>query len=363
MSSRRVHLNSQVATRPSERVLLTMDTFYRDRWNQLDLYRDIEASMKDIYRLFEADSAFHFHLTPGGFPAMQHLLLHFYLNEVRVSGKNHFLSSTVEEAPILKALSQMELIGCGVKFVSVNEKGQIDLNKLKELIGPKTSLISISAVCAMTGVLQPIPEIVEICHAKGVKVHVNATHAIGTWGVSLKEWPVDYLTFDGDKMGTPPGVGGLFAREPLQDCMHSAPLLLGLAEAIREATARQEQFAMEMARLRHQFEEELLKTVGDCVVIAREEERVPHIFALSFAGLMNEALLYALHLRHVDASIGGGQFQTLTALLKQWGCLDSVALGSISFALSYGIQEDDLARALDAIVSSVRALRKMSAVL
>jgi cysteine sulfinate desulfinase/cysteine desulfurase-like protein len=101
----------------------------------------------------------------------------------------------------------------------------------------------------------------------------------------------------------------------------------------------------------------------DCKIIGGEAQRVPHIFAVAFSGLMNEALLYSLYRQNIEASIGGGQFQTLTTILKQCGHTDETSLGAISFALSEGTTEDDLRMALDAIVIAVRKLKKMSVAL
>ncbi len=346
-----IHLDSHVIKKPLK----------GEKWGLLDaphrkgieLYPAVDAALKTIVECMDGDG-YQFQVTPGGFFAMQHLLMHFYLEEVRQTGRNHFLSSVIEEAPILKALDRMEMMGCGVKLLPVDSNGRIDLKALEESIRAKTSLISISAVCAMTGVMQPVQEIIEICRAKGVKVHVNASHAVGTWGVSLKEWNADYLTFDGDKIGTLPGLGGLFSKESIKEGLFE---VIPLAEALKEAAAKQESFAMEAARLRAEFEAELLRAIPDCKIIGRDVERVPHIFAVSFPGLMNEALLHALYRQNIEASIGGGQFQTLTTILQQCGYSDEMALGSISFALG---ENEDLARALDVIVASVRKLKKMS---
>jgi cysteine desulfurase len=355
-----IHLDSHVVAKPRSSVLKALE----DKWGLLDaphrkgieLYPEVDEALKLISKCLDAES-YQFHVTPGGFHAMQHLLMHFYLEEVRQTGRNHFVSSVIEEAPILKALDRMEMMGCGVKLLPVDSNGRIDLRALEESIRSKTSLISISAVCAMTGVMQPIQEIVRICHAKAVKVHVNASHAIGTWGVSLKEWNVDYLTFDGDKIGTPQGMGGLFSKESIKDSLFG---VIPLARALKEITEKQEAFAMESARLRAEFEQEIVRVVPDCQILGQEVERVPHIFALLFPKLMNEALLYDLYRQKIEASIGGGQFQTLTTILQKCGRNEE---GAISFALHDAIQEDDLASVLDVLTSSVRKLKKMSAAL
>ncbi len=355
-----IHLDSHVITKPRKSVLKALE----EKWGLLDtphhsgigMYPDVDEAMAIVLKCFEADG-YRFQVTPGGFHAMQHLFLHFYLEEVRHSGRNHFLSCVTDEAPILKMLDRMEMMGCGIKLLPVDSEGRIELKALEESIKVKTSLLSISAVSAMTGVLQPIPEIVEICHAKGVKVHVNASHAIGTWGVSLQEWKVDYLSFDGDKIGTPQGLGGLFSRESIKESTFG---IIPLARALKEVTEKQEAFAMETARLRAEFEAEIVRVIPDCQVVGGEALRVPHIFALSFPDLMNEALLYALYREKIDASIGGGQFQTLTALQEKCGKSDE---GAISFALHEGIEEDQLAHVLDVLVKAVRNLRKMSVAL
>lgn len=349
-----IHLDAHVMKKPIREALWgVLEVPHR---KGIELYPAIDAAIKTVVECLQA-KGYHFQVTPGGFFAMQHLLMHFYLEEVRQTGRNHFLALGIEEAPILKMLDRMEMMGCGVKLLPVDSFGRVDLDALRSLIRSKTALISLSAVCAMTGVMQPVQEIVEICHAKDVKVHLSASHAIGTWGVSLKEWNVDYLSFDGDKIGTQQGMGGLFSKEFIKEGSFGVLLL---AEALKEITLKQEMFAMETARLRAEFEDELLRAIPDCTIIGREVDRVPHIFAVSFPGLMNEALLHSLYRQNIEASIGGGQFQTLTTILKQCGASDEIARGAISFALG---EAGDLARALDVIVTSVRKLRKMSVAL
>ncbi len=359
-----IHLDSHVIGKPLKNVLKIME----EKWGLLDtphrqgieLYSAVNHALKIVEECTEG-KGYYFQLTPGGFFGMQHLFQHFYLEEVRQTGKNHFISSVIEEAPILKALDRMEMMGCGVKLLPVDTYGRINLNVLEESLRTKTSLLSISAVCALTGVMQPIPEIVQICHAKGVKVHINASHAMGAWRVSLKEWNVDYLTFDGDKIGTPSGIGGLFSKNSIPESPMNASLVLACAEALKEATTKQESFSMERAHRRDLFEKELLKALPDSQIICGDGERVPHIFAISFPGLMNEALLYALYRHNIDASIGGGPFQTLSHILKHQGFSEEVSLGAISCCLgSEELDEDKLARVLDVIVSSVRQLKNMS---
>ncbi len=304
---------------------------------------DVDA-LKIITQSVEGDG-YHFQLTPGGFFAMQHLYMHVYLGDVRQTGKNHFLTSSNEEAPILKALDQLEMMGCGLTLLPVDTNGVIDLKALDASIRSKTALLSFSAVNALTGVVQPVAEIVKICHAKGVKVHVNANDAIVTWGVSLKEWEVDYLTFG----------KALFSKEAIREGIVDPEELNALAQELTTIASKRETYAMESARLRSELEEELKRAIPDSQIIGSEVARVPHICAVAFPGLMNEALQYLLHRQNIVSSIGGGEYQTLSHILND--------AGAISLRLKDTVSEEEMRNLLNALVTSVRKLQKMSVML
>ena len=127
-----------------------------------------------------------------------------------------------------------------------------------------------------------------------------------------------------------------------------------------EAEKRIEKLRSEIARLRDTFEAELRLAIPDCKILFQDAERLPHISAVAFPGVMAESLLYALHRRNVFASIGGGQFQKLSTQLKSCGMPDELSHSALSFALSHDTTEENLAEALDVIVSSVRKLKACS---
>ena len=296
-------------------------------------------ALKIVTQAVEGDG-YHFQLTPGGFFAMQHLYMHVYLGDVRQTGKNHFLTSSIEEAPILKALDQLEMMGCGLTLLPVD-----DLKALDASIRSKTVLLSFSAVNALTGVVQPVAEIVKICHAKGVKVHVNVNDAIATWGVSLKEWDVDYLTFR----------KALFSKEAIREGIVDPEGLNALAQELTTIASKRETYAMESARLRSELEAELKRAIPECQIIGSDVARVPHILAVAFPGLMNEALQYLLHRQNIVSSIGGGEYQTLSHMLNH--------PGAISLRLKDTVSEEEMRNLLNALVTSVRKLQKMSVML
>lgn len=355
-----VYLDHHTITRPSPQVIEKMNFYFREKWGTAfaphqkgqELYPEIDNALKKLYNQLGASDFHHFILTTGGQEAIFQLLMDFYLEEVQETGKNHFLTLTNEEAPILLSLSRLDELGCVTKMLPIDENGLISLDAFDEALKPKTSLFSFSWANPLTGVIQPVEEIVAKCHAKDVAVHVNASAVLGKIPLSFADSKIDFLTFEGDKMHTPQGIGGRFQKKKPKYSSHNVAALTALAVAAEESSLRQEQFSLEAARLRDTFESELKLAFPSAEILFHNAQRLPHISCIAFPGIMSEALLFALHRRGIYASLGGGQYQKLSSQLKN-PC-------ALSFAISHETTEDDLAHALDVIVSSVRKLSNLS---
>lgn len=369
--SREIYLDHQTVTRPSPTVVERMNHYFREKWGTLsaphqkglELYPDVDGALKKLYTLLGASDQSHFILTSGSSESIFQMLINFYIDEIRETGKNHLLTTAIEEAPILLSLSRLEEFGCVTRLLPADVRGCLQLDALDEAIKPKTSLLSFSGANALTGVIQPIHEIARRCHEKGIKVHVNASSMVGKFPISFEELGVDFLSFDGDKIHTPQGIGGLLQRKKPKQSSHHVAALAGLSLAVEEEIKRLEQFSMEAARLRDTFEAELKAALPDTLVLFQDADRLPHVSAVAFPGVMAESLLYLLHRRQVYASLGGGQYQKLSSQLRSCKMAEEICHSAVSFAISHETTEDDLAEALDVIVSSVRKLSTLSSCL
>ena len=57
-----------------------------------------------------------------------------------------------------------------IKFLPINEDGDIIIDKLKELITSRTKIIAVTHLSNVTGTIVPVKEIIEIAHKKNVPV-------------------------------------------------------------------------------------------------------------------------------------------------------------------------------------------------
>lgn len=104
------------------------------------------------------------------------------------------------------------IMKCKATFVNLTESGVIDLEHLRLCITKKTKLIIITYVSNVTGVVQPVEEVISIAKEKGVLTFVDAAQAASHFAINVSKLNCDFLTFSSHKMFGPSGVGVLFGR-------------------------------------------------------------------------------------------------------------------------------------------------------
>lgn len=112
-----------------------------------------------------------------------------------------------------------------LKFIPVNEDGTLQLEKLYELLTPRSKLLAITHVSNVLGTVNPIKEIVEIAHKNGTAVIVDGAQSVPHIPVDVKDLKCDFLAFSGHKMLSPMGIGVLYGKEELLE--KSEPFLGG----------------------------------------------------------------------------------------------------------------------------------------
>ncbi len=85
-----------------------------------------------------------------------------------------------------------ELRGAEIVHVPQSE-GVIPVERFDELIDERTALVSITAVCYRNGARLPVEEIVELAHARGALVLLDAYQAIGSYPLDVGSLGVDFL--------------------------------------------------------------------------------------------------------------------------------------------------------------------------
>lgn len=110
-------------------------------------------------------------------------------------------------------------------YLYPNDKGVLDLQEVASKLHRNTKILAIGHVSNVTGIINPIGEIIEIAHANHTIVVVDGTQGVPHLKVDLKELNPDFYVFSPHKMLAPMGIGIVYGKKDLLDEM--PPFLYG----------------------------------------------------------------------------------------------------------------------------------------
>ena len=106
-----------------------------------------------------------------------------------------------------------------LKVIPVDDTGHLDMARLEELCTPRTRIAAVTHISNVLGLVNPVKEIVRICHARGVKVLVDGAQGIVHGKVDVADLGCDFYAFSGHKVYAVPGTGVLYGKKDLLEKM------------------------------------------------------------------------------------------------------------------------------------------------
>ena len=106
-----------------------------------------------------------------------------------------------------------------LKYIPVNEAGELIMDEFEKMINEKVKLISVVYVSNSLGTINPVKEIIDIAHRHNIPVMLDAAQAAPHLKIDVKYLECDFLAFSGHKVYGPTGIGVLYAKEKLLEIM------------------------------------------------------------------------------------------------------------------------------------------------
>jgi cysteine desulfurase/selenocysteine lyase len=126
-----------------------------------------------------------------------------------------------------------EQTGAELRVAPINERGELLLDRLEQLLGPRVKLLAVTHTSNALGTINPIREICALAARHGVPVLVDGAQAMPHARVDVQSLGCDFFCLSGHKMYGPTGIGALWAHERLLEEM---PPWQGGGEMIRTVT-------------------------------------------------------------------------------------------------------------------------------
>jgi len=116
-----------------------------------------------------------------------------------------------------------------LKVLKINNDGHLETDGLYSLLTPRTKLLAVSQISNVLGLVNPIADIVKICHDHNVPVLVDGAQGVVHEGMDVRKTDCDFYAFSGHKIYAATGVGVLYGKLKWLDQM---PPYMGGGEMI-----------------------------------------------------------------------------------------------------------------------------------
>ena len=116
-----------------------------------------------------------------------------------------------------------------IKPLRIEKSGEISIESLKNLLSERTKIVAISHISNILGVINPVKEIVSVCHKKGIPVLIDGAQGVVHQKVDVQEMDCDFYCFSGHKIYAATGTGVLYGKKKFLEAM---PPYMGGGEMI-----------------------------------------------------------------------------------------------------------------------------------
>ena len=376
-----IYLDNAASTQIHSDVLDSMLPFLKEQYgNPSSIHRygrlsrkAIHKARKQIASLINADPA-EILITSGGTESNNTVL-------IGISSQfpdSQIITSSIEHDAILEPCKKLISNGFQVNYLSVDKSGMINTMDLKNIISKKTSLVSIMFGNNEVGTIQPISEIVKICHENKVVFHTDAVQAVGKIAIDVKELGVDLLSISSHKLHGPKGVGALY----IKDGVKIDPVILGGGQEFRlrsgtenvasivgfgQACEIAQNNLIENSSLIKKLQTLLVKRVLDEIpkvtFNGHSEYRLSNNAHFTFLGVNGEDLIIKLDEYGVAASTGSAcsvNTQKASHVLESMGFSLEQITGSLRLTVGIFNTENEINETVDILKKVVEELRAVS---
>jgi cysteine desulfurase / selenocysteine lyase len=222
-----VYLDNGASAQKPRQVLEAMDHAYR--FEYANVHRGLhylsntattnfENARETVRRFLNAPSVDQIVLTRNATSAIN-LVAQSFGGLVIGEGDEIVLSIMEHHANIVPWHYHRERKGAVLKWAPIDDQGVLLLDEFERLLTPKTKIVALTHMSNVLGTINPIKDIVKMCHARGIPVLVDGSQSAAHMAVDVRDLDCDFFVFTGHKTYGPTGTGVLYAKKEHLDRM------------------------------------------------------------------------------------------------------------------------------------------------
>jgi len=102
--------------------------------------------------------------------------------------------------------------GATLKVIPIDDDGEIVLEEYERLLTDRTKIVGIVHVSNALGTINPVRQMIELAHARGVPVLVDGAQSMPHLSVDVRKLDCDFFVCSAHKVYGPTGIGALYAK-------------------------------------------------------------------------------------------------------------------------------------------------------
>jgi cysteine desulfurase len=376
--NRLIYLDHNASTPPDDEVLQAITAAYRDAYGNpgsrhaagRKARQILESSRERIAEILDANPQ-EVVFTSGGTEATNLAIQGF------AAGRSGMILLPPGEHPATEeTVRDLETRGWRRWTAPLTSNGLLVTDALATAPWSEIRLATALVAHNETGVIQDLSRLGSLCQEHNVPLHLDAVQAVGKIDVSFRASGAATMAIAAHKFRGPRGIGALLVREgvrltPVQFGGHQesgrrpgtecTALAAGMATALERWHRERQTSITRLLALRGRLEHGLAERCPPVIVNGAGAPRLPNTLNISFPGCDGDALLVALDLAGVCASLGSacasGSAEP-APILTAMGCSPEVYRSALRFSLGATSTAEEVDDALDRITAVVHRLRR-----
>jgi len=288
-----VYFDNGATTQKPQVVMDTLNDFYSNK--NSNIHRAVhflsqestnayEAARTTVKEFLNAASETEIIFTSGTTESIN-LVASSFGEKYILEGDEILISELEHHSNIVPWQLMAEKKGASIKVIPMNQKGELDLSDLDNLLSNKTKIVTLNQVSNSLGTINPVKEVIEAAHKKNIPVLIDGAQAVQHMQVDVQDLDADFYVFSGHKLYGPTGIGVLYGKTKWLEAM---PPYKGGGDMIKRVSFEKTTYA----DLPLKFEAGTANYI-DAIALSSAIDYVKEIGLENIAEYENELLKYA----------------------------------------------------------------------
>lgn len=360
-----IYLDNAATTKPLGEVLKTFETvnatnFYNPSSAYscaFNLYKEISSARKKFINLLGGDEEQDNIIFTSGATESNNIAIFG-----SVKHKNGtYLFSSGEHPSVYNSAKELYERGYDVQFVPLRSDGQLDYDKLRDMMTKRVCFVSAMFVSNETGAVNDLRRIREIINCKNPRAvfHVDAVQGFGKLALITRNFGVNLCSISAHKIGGVKGVGALYIDKTtrinninygggqefsLRSGTVNAGGILSFLTASQIAFDSMKANFEKVLSLKKLLVSEISKLNRQGIKIVSNENCSPYIVSIIFENRRGENILRYLDSKGILISNGSAcsSGKIGNRILENMGYKKSQVMGAVRVSFCNGNSEDDI---------------------